>query len=65
LLHWSHTTPYLEFLRDNGGVAGQALWADWQKALAAGKGRPATIASTLQFVGSPTIKIYLPISSGQ
>ncbi len=45
LLHWSHTTPYLLFLRDAGGDAGQTLWDAWQSALAIGKGQPVVIAS--------------------
>ncbi len=47
LLHWSHTTPYLKFLRDVGGAAGQTLWNAWQAALASGAGRPVVIASQI------------------
>jgi hypothetical protein len=45
VLHWSHTTPYLEFLRDVGGPAGQTVWNAWQANLSAGKGRPFAITS--------------------
>ncbi|HTP06643.1 MAG TPA: hypothetical protein VMP08_00225 [Anaerolineae bacterium] len=45
ILHWSHTTPYLEFLRQVGGTAGQTLWNAWQANLSAGKGRPFVITS--------------------
>lgn len=45
VLHWSHTTPYLEFLRDVGGTAGRAVWNAWQANLSAGKGRPFVITS--------------------
>jgi hypothetical protein len=45
VLHWSHTTPYLKFLRDAGGAAGQTVWNAWQANLSAGKGRPFVIAA--------------------
>lgn len=45
MLHWSHTTPYLEFLREVGGPAGQTLWQAWQANLSAGQGRPFVITS--------------------
>jgi uncharacterized repeat protein (TIGR01451 family) len=45
VLHWSHTTPYLEFLREVGGAAGQTLWNAWQADLSAGKGRPFVITA--------------------
>jgi hypothetical protein len=45
VLHWSHTTPYLEFLRDVGGDFGQTVWQAWQANLSAGKGRPFVITS--------------------
>ncbi len=51
VLHWSHTTPYLEFLRQVGGAAGQTLWNAWQANLSAGKGRPFVI--TAQTVNVP------------
>jgi hypothetical protein len=60
LLHWSHTTPYLEFLRDVGGADGAALWSAWQGALASGGGRPVPIASRAQFNGITPDQIYLP-----
>lgn len=60
LLHWSHTTPYLEFLRDAGGSYGATLWDAWQDALAAGKGRPASIAAVARFVGVASNDLYLP-----
>ncbi len=60
LLHWSHTTPYLEFLRDVGGADGTALWNAWQSALTAGRGRPVAIAATAQFIGITPQKTYLP-----
>jgi hypothetical protein len=54
LLHWSHTTPYLEFLRDNGGADGRVVWNAWSSALAAGRGRPAVILTrTLSITPSP------------
>ena len=61
LLHWSHTTPYLEFLRDVGGADGSALWNAWQGALAAGKGRPTVVAASAQFIGIVPNQIYLPV----
>jgi hypothetical protein len=45
VLHWSHTTPYLQFLREVGGAAGQIVWTAWQANLSAGKGRPFVITS--------------------
>lgn len=45
VLHWSHTTPYLEFLRDVGGDFGQTVWQAWQTNLSIGKGRPFVITS--------------------
>jgi glucose/arabinose dehydrogenase len=45
LLHWSNTTPYLQFLRDFGGDAGETLWSAWQAALAIGQGKPIAIVS--------------------
>jgi hypothetical protein len=51
LLHWSDTTPYLQFLRDVGGDPGQTLWNAWQAALAAGQGKPIVIASQSIVVG--------------
>jgi hypothetical protein len=45
VLHWSHTTPYLEFLRKVGGDFGSTLWNAWQANLSAGKGRPFIITS--------------------
>jgi hypothetical protein len=47
VLHWSHTTPYLEFLRDVGGDSGQTVWDAWQANLSLGKGQPFVIASQL------------------
>jgi len=51
VLHWSHTTPYLQFLRDVGGPAGQTVWNAWQANLNVGKGRPFVI--TLRTVNVP------------
>jgi hypothetical protein len=45
LLHWSHTTPYLQFLREVGGESGQTVWNAWQANLSAGQGRPFVITS--------------------
>jgi hypothetical protein len=45
VLHWSHTTPYLEFLREVGGASGQTVWNAWQASLSAGQGRPFVITS--------------------
>jgi hypothetical protein len=45
VLHWSHTTPYLEFLREVGGEFGQTVWNAWQANLSVGKGRPFVITS--------------------
>lgn len=45
VLHWSHTTPYLEFLREVGGEFGQTVWDAWQANLSAGQGRPFVITS--------------------
>lgn len=45
VLHWSHTTPYLQFLREAGGDFGRTLWNAWQANLSAGKGRPFAITS--------------------
>ena len=45
VLHWSHTTPYLEFLRQVGGDFGQTLWQAWQANLSTGEGRPFIITS--------------------
>jgi len=61
LLHWSHTTPYLEFLRDVGGTDGSALWAAWQAALAGGGGRPVAIATGARFFGITPSQLYLPV----
>ncbi|MGH2594163.1 MAG: hypothetical protein ACRDGG_11690, partial [Anaerolineae bacterium] len=61
LLHWSHTTPYLKFLRDVGGADGSALWNAWQGALAAGKGRPTVVAASAQFIGIVPNQIDLPV----
>jgi hypothetical protein len=45
VLHWSHTTPYLQFLREVGGESGRTLWSAWQANLSAGQGRPFVITS--------------------
>jgi hypothetical protein len=45
VLHWSHTTPYLQFLREVGGASGQTVWNAWRANLGAGKGRPFVITS--------------------
>ncbi|CAG0927761.1 Aldose sugar dehydrogenase YliI [Thermoflexales bacterium] len=51
VLHWSHTTPYLEFLREVGGEFGRTVWNAWQANLNAGQGRP--VAITTQTVNVP------------
>jgi hypothetical protein len=45
VLHWSHTTPYLEFLREVGGDFGRTVWDAWQANLNTGEGRPFVITS--------------------
>jgi hypothetical protein len=45
VLHWSHTTPYLEFLREVGGEFGRTVWNAWQANLSVGQGRPFVITS--------------------
>ncbi|HSD84854.1 MAG TPA: hypothetical protein VLG46_13385 [Anaerolineae bacterium] len=45
VLHWSHTTPYLEFLREVGGEFGRTVWEAWQANLNAGQGHPFVITS--------------------
>ncbi len=45
VLHWSHTTPYLEFLREVGGEFGRTVWNTWQANLSAGQGRPFVIST--------------------
>jgi hypothetical protein len=47
VLHWSHTTPYLQFLREVGGEFGRTVWNAWQANLSAGKGRPFVITSQI------------------
>jgi uncharacterized repeat protein (TIGR01451 family) len=47
VLHWSHTTPYLEFLREVGGEFGQTVWNAWQANLSLGKGKPFVITSRM------------------
>ena len=60
LLHWSHVTPYLEFLRQVGGNDGITVWNAWQAALVHGQGRPVAIAASARFVGVTPSEVYLP-----